>query len=206
MKKLYFTIITLMVSFAALAQSGAHSIEYTKNSSGIHVLMTKGIISVENTDDDYVLGNLSMIYTDDSNAPYPIISLIFEEMDLKGRVGELLKLQSGQISITLSNGEVFSCPPSATMIKRGYALLGDAVSLNFSVINMTSKNSPSGSLEKARYAMKQLCTYNIRKVTAGSCTFEVKGTSEYKLNSAPTFMEMCKTLRPLITNKQCLNF
>lgn len=207
MKRIFIVFCAVVAGALNMdAQSGAHIVNYTKNSSGVHVLMTDGSITVENTDNAFVLGNLSMIYTDSNDAPYPIVSLIFEEMDTRGRVGQLLTRQKAQISITLSNGEVFTCPSSDTMIKKGYAVLGNAVSLNFAILNMTSTNSPSGSIEKSRYAMKQLCSYDIVKVTADNCTFEVKGRSDSQLRSAPTFMEMCRILRSSVTNKQCLNF
>ena len=112
MKRIFIVFCAVVAGALNMdAQSGAHTVNYTKNSSGVHVLMTDGSITVENTDNAFVLGNLSMIYTDSNDAPYPIVSLIFEEMDTRGRVGQLLTRQKAQISITLSNGEVLPAHP-----------------------------------------------------------------------------------------------
>lgn len=206
MKKLVLFLTVILFAYSAQGQSHPHELSYAKNASGIHVIYTQGTILIENTDDAFVLGNLAMTYTDENSSDIPILSLLFEEMDLRGRVGKIFQMKSPKLTIQLSNGEVFTCPSGSTSIKAGYALLGESVSVNFGACNLMSTKSPSNRIDRTKYVLRQLSTYNIVAVTIDDCSFKVKGESDKLLNSAPTFAEMCKQMKFKITYKQCFEF
>ncbi len=121
-------------------------------------------------------------------------------------VGKIFQMKSPKLTIQLSNGEVFTCPSGLTSIKAGYALLGESVSVNFGACNLMSTKSPSNRIDRTKYVLRQLSTYNIVAVTIDDCSFKVKGESDKLLNSAPTFAEMCKQMKFKITYKQCFEF
>lgn len=173
-----------------------HSFEYMKNANGVHILSTTGLIVVENTDNTLVLGNLAIVCTGADDAP--VLNFIFEEVDLKGRVGKLLGRSNARLIVLLSNGETFICNYENCRIKKGYGSWGESVDLYCQATSLISSNSPDTPVARAKYALKQLSAYDITKVMADDHIFIVKGTEEDEnklMRSAAVFAGMTDKLR-----------
>ena len=200
MKKLFIisALLTTMniMTFAQQVKQNPHDFRYLKNELGLHFEMTNGTIIVENYDNPnaFVLGNIVLIGTES----YPILSLLYEEMDQSGRVGRLLKKKElSRLSITLTNGEVFSCGSQNTNVKEGYAKIGSAVAVSVGIPFLRSTNSPTGLDDNCRYVLKQLTSFSIQKVVIDDCQFKIGSSvkDQEVMNSAPTIKAMCDDLK-----------
>ena len=200
MKKIFIILALLtsmhIITSAQPVMQNPHEFSYLKNNSGFHLEMTKGAIVVENYDNPnaFVLGNIVLIGTNS----YPILMLLYEEMDEDGRVGQLLKKNElSRLSITLTNGEVFSCGPHNIGVREGYALLGSSVAVSVGIPFLRSKNSPEGLDDNCKYVLKQLATNNIQQVIVDDCQFNIGSSvkDQVVLNSAPTIKAMCDDLK-----------
>lgn len=176
---------------------------YSKNSSGLDVVMTSKDFVIENFNKSFVTGNIMICGDCKRNEAVPILSFIFDDLSSKNRSKNLLAKKTSLITIVFEDNTTLSTTAS---IRKGIGI-SDPVCLDMYMAKLTqSGETTEMTLERTRRNISIFTSKDIKRIEfdGGSLNVRSEAQSDPLLKSSSLIKSMFAELRSRYPNNSAL--